>query len=442
MGLRLICAGLFFFLIPSYGLIDVMPDCIGAFLILLALSKLRDTDGRLEDAYRLFSRFFFIELARTLLAFPIHGLKDGNGDSDIIAVLTACFVFSIISGILLYHGLSRLFSGINYIATRASSRSADENYNGVRIMTGIFSVAYYVLLVIPQLVSLSKPSYQMATDTAQLYSLYDSRTIITMMCMIASLLLSVLFVSTGVGYLHRLARDGETVERMRELYLAATKEKCGAITCRKLASCLVFVIFGILFTVSFKVNGVNAIPHSVAFALMAVGSFKLAKFVPRAKVCAVISLVFTAVDGGIFVFCGYVGDRYFQSTTDDATSKILKAFKAGAECAEYVMYAALFILLFGVLCRLVEAHTGREYVDPDSFQAKQSLDEKKALKNLLRNKFLISGLTFCTFGCVFSVLGITNEAAWLLPQAAAVIYCIVSAKAFLKLHDGISNKYL
>lgn len=442
MGLKLICVGLFFFLIPSYGLIDVMPDCIGVFFILLALSKLRDTDGRLEEAYRLFLKFFFVNLAQTLLAMPVHGLKDGNGDQDTVAILTACLVFSIISAVLLYYALSRLFSGINYIATRAANPMADENYNGVCIMNGLFSVAYYVMLVIPQLVSLSKPSYQMAADPSATFTLYDSKSLITVMCMVVSLLLSILFISTAVGYLGKLSRDRESGERVRELYLRTKEEKKGLITCRQVGTSLIFVFVGVLLTVSFKVEGVNIVPHTISFVLAAVGLFRLAKFVPRAKICAIISLVFAILDGGIFVFCAYVGDRYFESVVNDDTSRTMKALKACGECCEYVMYGVLIFMLFYVMCRLIAQHTGREYVNADSFQATQSEKEKKALLKSVRVRFLAFGLAYCVIGCVFSVLNITSESAWLVPQAALILYGILSSKALFSLHDGISNKYL
>lgn len=442
MGLRLICVGLFFFLIPSYGLIDVMPDCIGVFFILLALSKLRDTDGRLEEAYRLFLKLFFVNLAQALLALPIHGLKDGNGDQDVVAILTACLVFSIISAILLYYALSRLFSGINYIASRAANPKADENYNGVCIMNGLFSVAYYVMLVIPQLVSLSKPSYQMTTDPSATFSLYDSKSLITIMCMVVSLLLSILFVSTAVGYLGRLMRDKESEKRVHELYLKAKEDKKGLITCRKVGTSLVFAFVGVLLTVSFKVEGVNIVPHTIAFVLASVALLRLAKFVPRAKICAIISLVFAVLDVGIFVFCAYVGERYFESLVNDGTAKTMKALKACGECCEYVMYGVLIFMLFYVMRQLVALHTGREYVNADSFQATQSEQEKKALLKSIRVRFLVFGLAYCVIGCVFSVLNITSESAWLVPQAVLVLYCILSSKAFFALHDGISNKYL
>ena len=69
-------AGLFFLFNPNINIIDVLPDAVGYFLILVSIGKLCDLCPELEDARSAFIRMFWISLAKLpalLLMFLDYG---------------------------------------------------------------------------------------------------------------------------------------------------------------------------------------------------------------------------------------------------------------------------------------------------------------------------------------------------------------------------------
>lgn len=438
----LMCAGLFFFLIPSYGLIDIAPDLIGAFLIIMSLSRLRDADTRLEEARGLLLRFFFIDLGKNILALPVHTLRDGLGNRDGVAVLTVCLVYSVISAILLYGGLTKLFSGINYIAERVGCPYSDENYGGVRVMASMFSVLYYVMLLIPQLISLSNPDYSMTQDVGKLFEVYEYKTLITLLCMVASLFLSVLFVSSCVGYLRRIMKHAPTLEALDGLCEAGMAAKGGVITCRRAKTGFIFAFSGLVMLISFRIEGVNIIPHFIGYVLLYIASGRLVEFSERAKLLKRTAVPFSLISLGAFVFCMYVGNEYYHTTSVEDKVMLMKNLGATAECIEYAMLFITSLLLTGLLCDIVAKHTRRVYETDDAYQSKRDEQELARRKKRLAVKGIVLSVVVCAVGCVCSVLSPSHDEAWLVPQVLIAVWLVACGKEISRLYELMENKYL
>lgn len=110
-------AGLFFLFNPNINIIDVLPDAVGYFLILVSIGKLCDLCPELEDARSAFIRMFWISLAKLpalLLMFWITAVN--VGEQTIILLFAFCFsVAELVFGV---RAFSMFFEGLAYLGTR------------------------------------------------------------------------------------------------------------------------------------------------------------------------------------------------------------------------------------------------------------------------------------------------------------------------------------
>ena len=96
-NLGLIFAGLVFFALPNFNLLDLLPDFIGAILIMWGLSKMYMYDGNFEDAKRSAKFLLWISVLRLVLCF--WATSGGRRDyllpfTFIICVLEAIYMIS------------------------------------------------------------------------------------------------------------------------------------------------------------------------------------------------------------------------------------------------------------------------------------------------------------------------------------------------------------
>ncbi len=434
MGLGLIATGFAFFIIPGYGLIDIMPDFIGALLIVAGLSKLRDADGRLESARSVFLRFMFIDLIKNLLIIPIYS-------TDETTVMTVCFIFSIICAVLLFSGFSNLFEGIYYLGTRVCSRAAEENSVGVKTISCVFSVVYYVLLMIPQLVVLTNSEYQMTDSLNSGLTLYNYRNIVTVLCFVIAFLVGTVFASGCIKYILRIRKEKESVEGIKKIYSENIRDRSGLILCRKYSSAFNFIFAGLLFMSSFRFDGVNIIPCTVGFALIATGFFRLRKDVPSTKNMFVVSTVFAVLSAPCYALCFYVADNYFRAATVTDKIRRLYVLKSVCEAAEFAMLAATVFMIYKLLVFIIKNRIGTDSADTESFNYRRDEYMKKSfLKRAVM--LLVFGIGFCVFGGIISFFTTETEVLWLLPAVTAVAYAVFSGKTFSALYDSVETKYL
>ncbi len=434
MGLGLIAFGIAFFILPCLGMVDIMPDFIGAILIIGGLKKLRDTDSRLESARSLFMRFMFLDLIKNILAFPVR-------KTDETTVMTVCFIFSIICTILLFSAFSELFEGLYYVFSRANSKACEENFTGVKAISRLFSILYYVFLMIPQLVVLTNPEYTMAEDISKFFSLYDYKNIITLLCLVLSLLLGIVFAYSCISYLLSVKKEKSTLEGLDLIYKNNLADRPGVLICRRFSGSFIFIFAGLLFMTELRFDGVNIVPDLVGFALMAVGAFKLAQDHPAAKKMYITSAVFSVLTIPTFVFNFYVSDNYFRSTAITDKIRTLYLLQSISRATEFVCLGITAFMLFLLIRQIAESITSNDGSDENSFKYRQNIETKKYFFS--RAVIILSfGIVLCISSIVMSFFSVKYEALWLISSLGAILFAIYTGKTLSALYDNVENKYL
>ncbi len=419
MHIGSIAAGIAFLILPGYGMIDIMPDFIGAFLIILGLRKLRDTDERLNNARSLFMRFLFIDLIKNILIFPVYS-------TDETTVMTVCFIFSIILCILLFAALSNLFEGLYYVYSRAGSKQVENNFTGVKAICSLFAVASYVFLMIPQLVVLTNPEYSMAETVGKLFSLYDYKITITLLCTVLSALLGIVFGYSCIKYIVALMREKHTASPLDDMYASAMLNKAGLVFCRANSSAFSFIFAGLMFFCAMRFEGVNIIPTAVGMALCAVGFAKM-KYIPSARRFSAACLVFTAVCVPTFITSFYVSDNYFRAST--VTDEIFGFYilKSFCDALEFALVAVTVIFIFKVCVYIVKnklsADTDRQHI-------------------VKATVCLCLGLAVCAVDAVLGFFVAENDVLWLPSSFLSLVYALYQGKYLASLYDRIESKYL
>ncbi len=434
MGLGLIAFGLVFFILPGYGMIDLMPDFIGALLIVLGLGKLRDIDGRLESARSMFMRLLFLDLIKTVLILPVYS-------TDETTVMTVTFIFSIICAVLLFSGFSSLFEGLYYVCSRCDSRKIEENSVGVKSVSAMFAILYYVFLMIPQLTVLSNPKYSMTTDVGSFFSLYDYRYTVTILCAVLSLALGIVFGYSCIKYILAVKKESGVTERLGEMYKEALTDKAGLLVCRRISLCFIFLFAGLFFSVGVRFEGVDIVPELVGFALAAIGFGAVKKDIPFAKKYSVISAVLAVLSAPLFVLCFYVADNYFRSTTVTDTVRLMYVLKSVCEAILFAMLAAVIFMIYRTAMYALKNTVGSDSVEVGSFKYEQDMRLKKSLGGKLTAALAV-GLIMCTANCVMGFFTVNAEALWLVQSVLTLVYALYQGKVLSELYDAVESKLM
>ena len=147
-GLLLII-GTFFFFNPNLSVLDVLPDFIGAILIIIGILHLADIDDRAKDASKAMTILALVDVGKTL---SLLLLTDADGT---VWPLIFTFCFGIGEGALFAYGMSKLFSAITYRAMRHSCKKLYTDFSSLVGLTVLVAVLKNLLVMLPELTGLS-----------------------------------------------------------------------------------------------------------------------------------------------------------------------------------------------------------------------------------------------------------------------------------------------
>ena len=158
MNVTYFIAGLIFLLNPNYGIIDVLPDVIGYFLILRAIEHAADMYEYISDAKNLLSKLCVISIAK-LAATVLCSVTD----ETFVLVLT--FGFVIVELIYILPAFMKLYNGIGYSAMRLGIPEVPEATSRIRNLTVAFFAVRGVAALIPELTSLLYSISRLLSDS-------------------------------------------------------------------------------------------------------------------------------------------------------------------------------------------------------------------------------------------------------------------------------------
>lgn len=260
----LILISLLCFANPSFNMIDIFPDFIACFLLWRLIGEAENIVPYLAEARAALKKLGIVTLLRIPAAIVMYlNMYTGR---DIVPLFT--LVFSALELIFLFGAISCGFSALFYLGERTEAVSLISPFRvlGIRLrpeslrgISFIFVGARAFLNFLPQLCHLTFSDPKIKTLARVLYAPLEIG------CMLAVLLLGLIFLLIWRAYARAVLREGRLYESILNM---AGEEKLRELSVQSAArakiSSLGAVFFSMLlfFDIALRsTDGLNALPH-------------------------------------------------------------------------------------------------------------------------------------------------------------------------------------
>lgn len=359
LNLGLIFAGLIFFFNPSFNLFDILPDFIGALLIMLGLSKMYVFDANLEDARRNAKFLLWISVLRLVLCVWTVG-----GHRDYVMPFT--FIICVLEAIYMLGLFRNLYLGMEYTLMRSDCEGNVKRVNEAFTMSFIFVIVSRALEFAPHITDILKQDAELDLSSGASFKMpmAQMKMYILGACLICSLILGIFYVfMTARAFIGVIKEKNYSnfLSKKYEDYLVLDWEKH---VYSRLSLSYFLLTLSPLFLIDFYIDGINIIPTPLA-ALLAFSAFVTVKhitgqkanariFIP-ALVSSVLSYLYmTRVQLGINHLCFPLSyNKLSFPLLADKSSVIYAAFFAIVEA----------ILIYGIFLQCLNAK--RELFDAE-----------------------------------------------------------------------------
>ena len=260
--LILIFIGLVFFFNPNFYMFDILPDFVGAVLIMTALSAFVYFDGNFETAHKSAKYLLWFSILKTALCMWCMG-----GHRDYIMPFT--FIFAVLETIFMISMFRSLYLGAEYTLMRSGSDRTPKAVNEAFTMSFIFTIASRLLEFIPQIADIAaqdaeldlshKASFKMPMAQLKMYLLGA--------CLVCGVILGIIYLVMTAKAWIGLACDQKYNSFVKEKYENFLKEEREVFVTRRLSLAYLLITVSVLFIPDFYVDAVNLIPSVVTVIL-------------------------------------------------------------------------------------------------------------------------------------------------------------------------------
>ena len=407
MGIGSLIASAVFFFNPCINIIDPLPDFFGVVLLINGLRKWGDLCPGMSDAIQGLMKLRWLMLLKMLFMALVPIVDDTY-------VLIFTFGFAILELIYMLPAIGRIFDGFEYFGTRFNGRSVYRDYKNVRTLTYMFFVGKSILVVLPELCSLS--SYE--------YSGYVSI----------------------IPYWKRIGNDKEFMKRVSDQYDLEVGNDIGLAFRRALYTVLALITAAPVFFLNMWFDGMNVIPNFLGGLLLVAAMWKLSKFTTDIKPAKIVCVAFTAVSAVSFAVSTVFSAlfeldsvyRNFAAYDLYNVSRILSA-------VEYALMLASVFMVIKQLRRVIIMHLGP---DPDTSD-RRLIDIYTAQQRELDRRYVVAFVLFVVV-FVLNIVYLMFRADidfgapqfWLVPFLANGIWWIYMKSVNDQLYSQVEYKYM
>lgn len=447
---RYVVTGLFFFINPCVSILDVLPDFIGAILLILGFMHFAQIDDRARSAQKTLTVFAFVDAGKLLAAFAVRSVAGTTWN------LVFSLVFGIAEAALFSYAMLRLYAGISYRASRLDCPELLTGFSALGGLTVLVAVLKNLLAILPELTELTGDY-----GTVTLGAAGESE--ISHFIYVALTALNILVVTAyGIGWWIYTRRYFKTVKKNEEFLLkleAQYMEEVGsrpeALTYRALKTAGILFAVGTLFLLPLRLDGIDYLPDYAAGILLLLSCARLYKVCRRECRRAFIpGALFTLLAlgewlGELLFGLSLTVDHdvgYYASASvillrhPEKMSVYLMIVAVGV--LKYIALVVFLLFLIQIFRPVIAAHTGAAFELGNELRRKKDEEIKKRLGKLLA---ALSVFTFIAASCgvarrllrMFTDLMIVEylELIGVLPLLVLFVYF------FAKLEEAIDNKY-
>ncbi len=289
MRIGFILAGLLFFLNPNILVLDILPDFIGAILILYGLAHAAEIDERVRFTRKTLYTLLWVSMGRFLCTFlaPIIDPKEYTW------FLVFAFCFGLGEAYLFCRAMWDLDSGLTYLSLHSNHNDIYKNTGGTAVgMTIIFTVVKTVFSILPALTYL-------VTDFGTVTETRTNWTFVMWMLMAINILLVTVY---GILWYIRMVKFWKPLKNsdfIREVEARYTKEYLSnrSLTVyRDFHRVSLLLVVGLFFAIPLRFDGIDYLPDMAAGVLFIyAGRFLRRMYDHSAKSTAILAAVYTAL---------------------------------------------------------------------------------------------------------------------------------------------------
>lgn len=273
-NLGLIFAGILFFSNPCFNLFDILPDFIGAILIMTGLSKMYIFNVNFEDAYKSAKFLLWLSVLKFVLCIWTN---TGNGDfampfTFIMCVLEVIFMISMFKG---------LYQGAEYtlMRTENSHTKAVKYANSAFSMSFVFTIALKILDFIPHLSDIARQDaeFNLSQETTPLLPVAHIKGFLYIACLFFALILGVIFIFiTAKAWVKFMCSKNYCayLKKKYDEYLIQDRDVFITSVINKI---YVLVTLCFIFFINIHVDAVNIFPGFAGILMIAGALFYLSK---------------------------------------------------------------------------------------------------------------------------------------------------------------------
>lgn len=356
--LGLVFAGLVFLANPNFNLLDIMPDFIGAILIMTGLSKIYMYDGNFEDARKSAKFLLWISLLRLVLCF----FTTSGGRRDYLVPFT--FIICVLEAIYMISLFKGLYLGLEYTLMRSGSERLTKKTNEAFTMSFIFVIGSRILEFAPQICEIYAQDAELDLSAGASFkmSMAQMKMYVLGACLVCGFILGMIYLFITADTWIRVIADKNYAPFLGskyEEYLLCNREEYMA---SKISTIYFLVTLSFVFFFDFYIDGINIIPSAIGIIILTAAGLYLAKLLSggtiltlalsfAALISSAVSYVFmNRVQLGINELLRHESYNYEKFALLESKSAVFVSLAISA--AEFILCSALVLFVLSMTRKL------------------------------------------------------------------------------------------
>lgn len=318
IGFSLLPFAFLFLFEPNYTLYDVLPDCIGYFIICLAIINMADINIKVREAFAYFRRAIFISLAKYLAIYLLD--KFFVDIEQNVSLLLFTFVFSFLELIVLIPAYKKLFEGFLSLgllyggeAVYYSKKAGKPNLTEKAFrFTLVFLTVQKLCAMLPEFTTLISHDF------------YEFIILLRVFGIIIVIPFGIIWLVKTIKYCYRVKKDEPFIKAVSDLYEEKANANPHFFTVRVLSTGLLILAIGLVASIDIYSDGVNLLPDYFCYGAILFEAAFLMKYSKKWLLVAISSLLGLVVSVFLHISNNYFAKNFYFSEI----SKEIDAYNA------------------------------------------------------------------------------------------------------------------
>ncbi len=269
--LPLIVIGLLFLSNPIMGLVDLLPDFIGYFLLILGLDGVKRLNGDIE--YGVGKLKYLCVISVIAFIFMFYTFK-----MDSSWILTLTFSYMSLSVIFGLNACNDIFNGIDYLTDRHGSEGFPSAYEP-KIMTKIYIIVKAALVTIPQLYALVETAAKGELDPNRDYlAILATKKYAVVVCALFSICIAIAWLKYVIKYCIAFKKDEALISKLKQMYVNDYSKDGIPINFWEISFGSGMILVSHVFIYDFVLDTVHFLPEFLSIAISLVGIITIRKY--------------------------------------------------------------------------------------------------------------------------------------------------------------------